>query len=89
MTYDVTCIAEPTDNDNPCPVCSGKGKVWNRQLLRAVDCSFCEGSGHVTDKMLADWKWERDRLDYQGQAEYFQQRREFEEDRATWARDRA
>ncbi len=83
------------EKSETCPVCSGRGQVWHRTRDRLGystahwdPCSFCGGAGQVTEELYLDWVRERDRIESAGQAEYYQESREFEQDRATWAQDR-
>ena len=80
----------PQPIDDVCPVCDGRREVISLSTVYAqvkTPCSFCCGTGHVTVTMRHDWQREQDRLSGEAQESYYLDRREFEEDRATWARD--
>jgi len=75
------------DNDVVCPDCGGGRKVYQRLSARMVTCAFCDGTGHVTQRMVDEREQDLARAEGRIQAVYYDERREYEEDRAVWAQD--
>ena len=70
-----------------CPDCGGTGKAYQRLNARMVTCAFCDGTGHVTQRMVDERERDLERAEGRAQAAYYDERREYEDDRAVWAQD--
>ena len=75
------------DNDVVCPDCGGTRKAYQRHGATMVTCAFCDGTGHVTQRMVDERDLDIERANDRAQAAYYDERREYEDDRAVWAQD--